>query len=89
MYNIMAELSNWIGYIGVLMALYAFYLSQANKINHEKYTYSLMNFVGSLLILYSLCFHLNLPSLFIEVAWLLISLYGVGKVYYRRKLRQA
>jgi hypothetical protein len=41
--------------------------------------YSLINGLGALLILVSLFFNFNLSSFTIEVVWLLISAYGIGK----------
>jgi hypothetical protein len=40
---------------------------------------SLINGLGALLILVSLFFNFNLSSFTIEVVWLLISAYGIGK----------
>ena len=85
----MAEFSNWVGYLGVALTLYAYYLSLSNKVNHKKYTYSLLNGIGSLCIIFSLCFHVNLPSAIIEGAWLLISVYGISRVYYYRKYHKS
>ncbi len=81
----MAEFSNWVGYVGVALTLYAYYLSLSNKVDHKKYTYSLLNGLGSLCIIFSLFFHLNLPAAIIEGAWIMISFYGIGRVYYYRK----
>ena len=46
--------------------------------------YSLINGLGALLILVSLFFNFNLSSFTIEVVWLLISAYGVGKYLINR-----
>ena len=45
-----------------------------------------LGFVGTIisLILVSLYFTFNLPSLIVEFFWLLISLYGIGKYFVRR-----
>ena len=83
----MVELSDWVGFLGVFLCLYAFYIVQAGKINHAKYTYSLFNLIGFILIMFSLVFNLNMPSLVIEIAWFMISVYGIHKVHQRRKKR--
>ncbi|WP_264769697.1 CBU_0592 family membrane protein [Coxiella burnetii] len=76
---------NTIGIIGVVLVLLAYFLLQINKINQNRVVYSLMNLLGSGLILISLYFTWNLPSGIIEFAWLLISLLGLIKVIYLKK----
>ncbi|WP_235602800.1 CBU_0592 family membrane protein [Piscirickettsia litoralis] len=41
--------------------------------------FSIINLVGAILLLISLCIHFNLGSFIIEVFWILISLYGIAK----------
>ena len=79
------SLSNIIGYIGVIIILIAYYCSQTNKINHNRYTYSVSNLAGALCLLISLYFQPNLPSITIEIAWLTISAIGIIKTYQKRK----
>ena len=77
---------NLIGMIGVVMVLAAYLLLQLDRLSQDSITYSLSNFVGSIFILVSLHFTWNLASYVIEVAWLAISLFGLGKaIYLRRK----
>lgn len=77
--------SNIIGYCGVIIILIAFYCSQTNKINHDQYTYSASNFIGSIFLLFSLYYHPNPPSIVIEVSWLGISLIGMIQTYRKRR----
>lgn len=53
-----------------------------NKINQKGITYSFLNFIGSGFILISLYFSWNLASGIIEIAWILISLFGLTKAVY-------
>ncbi|AKQ33599.1 CBU_0592 family membrane protein [Candidatus Coxiella mudrowiae] len=84
----LSEEFNIIGISGVLLVLLAYCLLQMNKLNQSSITYSLLNFIGSGFILISLYFSWNLASGIIEIAWLLISLFGLTKaIYFRREIR--
>lgn len=74
---VLADLSNLLGMIGVLMVLSAYFLLNLNRLSAKHLTYLLLNGIGSSLILISLWFHWNLASVMIEAAWILISLLGI------------
>lgn len=68
----------WAGLLGVLLVLLAFFLLQARKLHGNGPAYQLMNAVGAIGIMLSLIFgSFNLSAFVLEVAWLLISLYGI------------
>jgi hypothetical protein len=69
--------ANLLGVIGVFLVLLAYVLLQVGKMKAAWVSYSLLNLVGSGLILVSLYFYWNLASGVIEIAWFLISLYGL------------
>lgn len=73
-----------VGTFGVSIIVLTYVLLQVGKIRSEQLAYSLLNGVGAALILISLWFAPNLPSIVVEGFWLLISIYGVGR-YLRRK----
>ena len=75
---------NVIGMIGVIFVLLAYFLLQIHKLDQGTITYSFMNLLGAGLILFSLFFTWNLASGVIEIAWLLISLFGLNKAIYMR-----
>ena len=75
----MAEISNYIGLIGVIMVLTTYFLLQIGKLSVKNLSYSAANFVGSIFILFSLYYHWNFASVVIEFAWLLISAIGLYK----------
>nr|VFK58996.1 MAG: hypothetical protein BECKTUN1418D_GA0071000_10938 [Candidatus Kentron sp. TUN] len=77
-----------IGIIGVVLMLSAYFLLQIGKIPSTSFSYSFLNLVAASMILFSLWFDWNLPSVTIEACWALISAYGVGK-YFRSKRLQA
>lgn len=70
-----------IGIIGVSLVLMSYGLLQIDKIDPKSIAYSAFNLVGAILILISLYFSFNLASFIIEIAWLLISAYGLFKAW--------
>ncbi|HCU05236.1 MAG: hypothetical protein A2X77_01685 [Gammaproteobacteria bacterium GWE2_42_36] len=70
-------LYNTVGILGDFFVLAAYFLLQLRKLKAESVTYSLLNFIGALFILFSLCFAWNLPAVIVESAWALLSLYGL------------
>ena len=78
---------NWydiLGTLGVAIIVLTYILLQTERVRSDQLAYSLMNAVGAALILISLYFDFNLPSVVVEVFWLLISLFGIGKWVSRR-----
>lgn len=71
------ELIDIVGIIGVSIVIYAYFLLQAERITIKELKYSIMNIVGSLMIIVSLIFNFNLSSFIIELFWVLISCFGV------------
>lgn len=72
-----------IGLLGVSIILTTYFLLQIDKINAKGFYYSFLNAIGSILILFSLSYNWNLPSVVIEVFWFMISLLGLYK-YFRK-----
>jgi hypothetical protein len=71
---------DWAGYIGVVLVLLAYLLLQARALPGHGLVYQLMNLFGALGVMLSLMFgSFNLPAFLMELAWLLISLYGIGR----------
>lgn len=73
-----------VGNIGVLMMVIAYLLLQLDKLSSSAVSYLLMNAGGAVLVIISLIFHFNLSAFLMEVFWLLISLYGLGKPLFSR-----
>jgi multidrug transporter EmrE-like cation transporter len=73
-----------LGTVGVAVIVVAYFLLQTGRMRSEQLAYSVMNGVGAVLILISLYYDFNFPSLVVEFFWLLISLYGIAR-YFRRK----
>jgi hypothetical protein len=66
-----------IGTIGVGIIVVTYLLLQLGRIRSEEVNYSLLNGVGAALILVSLYYEFNLPSVVVEAFWLVISIFGI------------
>ncbi len=73
-----------IGTLGVAVIIITYVLLQIERVRSDQLIYSLLNAFGAALILVSLYFDFNFPSLVVEFFWLLISLFGIGKYMWRR-----
>ena len=74
-----------LGTLGVATIIVTYVLLQLEYLQSTRLIYSLLNAVGSALILISLYFTLNFPSVIVELFWLLISLFGIGKYILARR----
>lgn len=80
---------NWydiVGTLGVAIIIFTYVLLQIERVRSDQLIYSLLNAMGAALILVSLYFDFNFPSLVVEFFWLLISIFGIGKWLRRRRL---
>jgi len=85
MHHTLFIIADPIGMIGVVLLLVAYLLLSTGYWRANTFTYQFYNLAGAVLILYSLCFHWNLSSFTIEVAWVLISLIGIGRIMWTRR----
>ena len=76
--------SDFVGNIGVILIIAAFYLNVAEKIKSTDRSYNLLNLIGSILLLTSLIYKPNLSNIIIEIIWGGISLLGLYKYYFSR-----
>lgn len=83
--QIPAGLPDIIGLIGVSLVLMAFGLLNMNKVTSHHLAYQFLNLIGSVLLLFSLCFHFNLASIVIEIAWMIISIIGIYRALSARR----
>jgi hypothetical protein len=68
-----------IGFAGAAAIVAAYFANQQRWLRSEDWRYPLANLVGAALILVSLVFEWNFPSVVIEIFWIAISLYGTAK----------
>ena len=69
--------SDIIGSIGVSFVVVAYFLLQTNKLTIKNISFSIINAIGSLMILYSLIYNWNFASVMIESFWIIISFIGI------------
>ncbi|MEN8148070.1 MAG: hypothetical protein ABFR02_10700 [Campylobacterota bacterium] len=74
-----------IGTLGVAVIVITYFLLQVERMRSDDLLYSLLNIIGSVMILFSILKNWNFASFLIEIFWILISLIGVYKFVKRRK----
>lgn len=85
MLNLLEISSNYIGIIGVVLTLAAYFLINTNRVTATHFSYVWLNLIGSIFLLFSLLFHWNLSSVLIEIAWISISLIGLYRAVQARR----
>ncbi|MGJ3230286.1 MAG: CBU_0592 family membrane protein [Oceanicaulis sp.] len=73
-----------IGIAGVACVLAAYFLLQIEKVRGDSVLYLMLNLTGACLLIVSLMVTFNLASFIIEICWLAISLFGLGKLAWRK-----
>jgi hypothetical protein len=81
--------SDFVGNIGVILIIVAFYLNVAERIKSTDRSYNLLNLIGSILLLTSLIYNPNLSNIIIEIIWGGISLMGLYKSYFSKNSKQS
>ncbi len=78
------EWHDLLGFTGVLLILAVYLLLQMQRLQATGWLYSALNGVGAMLVLVSLTQEFNFSAFVLEIAWLLISLYGLKAWWHRR-----
>lgn len=86
--SIMESTADPVGISGVALLLTAFFLLNTHRITAKHLSYQVLNLTAAVLILYSLIFHWNTPSVMIELAWITISMIGITRTLRSRKRHQ-
>ncbi len=73
-----------LGTVGVGLIVCTYVLLQIERLRSDQLAYSLLNAVGALFVLISLYYSFNFPAFIVEFFWLLISLFGIGKYFFRK-----
>lgn len=76
--------SDLLGIVGVSIVLWYYAMLQTGKCSSNDLMFSMVNFIGSGLIIVSLLFSWNLASFLMEFAWFVISGYGIWKFFKAR-----
>ena len=72
-------LHDLLGNVGVVLVLVAYLLVQLERVSAIQPPYLIANGLGAFFILVSLVNEFNLSAFAIEVAWLVISIYGLAR----------
>lgn len=88
LFDFMPFLPDILGILGVLIILSYYFLIQIDKCSPKDLNFSVGNLIGSILLLISLLYNWNLASVLIEIAWSLISIYGITQYYLRSKTQK-
>lgn len=75
---------DFIGSIGVATIILTYILLQTGRIKSESLIYSVLNAFGAGLIVFSLVYSFNFAAFVVESLWVLISLYGIGKYFFKK-----
>jgi hypothetical protein len=75
---------DFVGLIGSGIVAVQYLLSVQGKLDTQGMVYPLFNIIGCLLIAFSLIYHFNTASFFIEVFWGSASLYAIIRNLMRR-----
>ena len=80
---------DFIGFAGVLLVLLAYLALQTQRLRGDGLIYSLLNMIGAAGILVPVVYaeKMNYSVLFIEVAWIAISVYGMWHALKRTVVR--
>jgi hypothetical protein len=76
---------NAVGMLGTVLVVLAFFLLQLERADPRGLAYNLINLLGAIFLLISLCFNFNLASFVIELFWITASLIGMWR-YWRRRV---
>ena len=79
------EWFDWVGLVGTLMVLAAFFLLQAGRLHGNGITYQLLNLFGAGGVLVSLLGTFNVSVFLLEAVWVAISAYGIARTLKLRR----
>ena len=70
---------DWVGILGTLMVLGAYFWLQTGKLSSDSMAYQLLNLVGAGSVLISLFGKFNVSVFLLEGTWVAISAYGLWR----------
>lgn len=78
-----------IGWVGMVVLLSAFYLASSKRIRDDQYPYHVINLLGAIAVFVNAFANGVRAVAAIEVAWALIAIVGMGKIYMAARRRNA
>jgi hypothetical protein len=74
-----------VGFAGTALIVAAYFTNQQRWLSSQDWRFPFLNLVGSSLILVSLYFEWNFPSVVIELVWVAISAWGLVRSLVERR----
>ncbi len=83
MTNFLADMTalDWLGVLGSFLIAGAYFGVSSGRLNGEKPPFQFLNLLGAVLILLSLIYRPNAGAIMIEVLWIGIAVYSLGRYY--------
>ena len=75
-----------IGLLGFALYMTSYFLLQIGKLDGNGVTYCVFNLAAASAVLISLTQHYNLPSVLIQLSWIIISVVGIVRHFANGKL---
>ncbi|CAD7286525.1 CBU_0592 family membrane protein [Campylobacter suis] len=79
------DIFQFIGFLGMICIVGGYLLLQMGRIDSDSMGFQLINLLGAILLIISLCVHFNLGSFLIEIFWIGITIYGIYKILRKGK----
>ncbi len=79
------KLSDWIGFIGVSILLFAFFLNLSNKLQKDSLSYITMNIIGAGIACFASIMINYIPFVVLEGCWTIVSVYALINIL-RKKI---
>ena len=81
----MLTLPDIVGFMGVGLILIAYFWQQTKGVGATDWLHPVINALGSVLMLVSLIYKPNMPSIFIQLSWIAISALGFARTIRARQ----
>jgi|HubBroStandDraft_2_1064218.scaffolds.fasta_scaffold1285663_1 paired small multidrug resistance pump len=79
-FDFLESFADYVGMVGVVITLTAYLAISTGKISSNTLMYQVLNCVAGLMVLFSLYFHWNTPTVIMESLWVLISVVGIFRI---------
>lgn len=81
-WNLLIEFGGWVGTAALLLA---YGLVSTRRLAGDSIPFQVLNLVGGALVLVNSFHHGALPSVAVNVFWIAIGLFAIGRVIWRRR----
>jgi len=74
-----------IGWIGSVEVIAAYGLNSYQKLKSDSFLFQLLNLTGAAFLIINTIYYHAYPSAFINVVWVIIALFAIGKMMLKKK----